>query len=412
MRIRSPHLLVLALAVCAAPGTYSGAATLNLSLAEATKRASESSPSARAAEARLRDAGARERGAAALPSTNLSLGHGWGGETGGLDEDILVGQALELPFKVSPRVRAARADRDAAKSLLAGTRLDVETAVAAAYYEALTSDIELQLAKDALSTAHTFSEAAKTQFQAGDAPQSSVIRAGVEEARSQQALDAAEADRENRYDTLKSLVGLPKGDELKLTDTLGFEPKSYSLAALEETAMAHRADVTAARLSVSGRRATVSAVRMEPLPDLVLEERHSTINLDEGASSLRVGVSFPLLDLGRHRADSDSARAGLAEVRANLEETERAALLEVDSSARALDVARRTVESFKRGRLDNAKTLLDMAQTGYEHGASSYLELLDAQQVYRSEQTDYARALADYNIAVAGLRRAVGGMLP
>jgi hypothetical protein len=32
--------------------------------------------------------------------------------------------------------------------------------------------------------------------------------------------------------------------------------------------------------------------------------------------------------------------------------------------------------------------------------------------VYRNEQTDYTRALADYNIALAALERAVGGQLP
>ena len=58
-----------------------------------------------------------------------------------------------------------------------------------------------------------------------------------------------------------------------------------------------------------------------------------------------------------------------------------------------------------------AKELLDMAQIGYSKGANSYLELLDAQQVYRSEQIEYARALAAWNEALAALQRAVGGKL-
>lgn len=412
MRLVIPHLFVLSLAVCAAPMRECAAAPLSLSLAEAVKRAHASSPTARAAEARLRDANAKLRGAGAQPGTNLSLGHGWGGETGGLDEDILVGQALELPFKVAPRVRAARADRDAAKSLLAGAHQDIETAVSIAYYEALAADVELQLARDALNTAHTFAQAAKTQFDAGDAAQSTVIRAGVEEARAQQTVDAAEAEHDNRYDTLRSLAGVGMDEVVVLSDALVYEPRTFALPTLEDTALRNRADIAAARLSVTGRRATVSAVRLEPFPDLVVEERHSTIDLRKGASSLRVGVSFPLLDLGRNRADAASAKAALAEGRANLDETVRAAILDVDASARAVEVSRKAVESFKAGRLDNAKMLLDMAQTGYEHGVSSYLELIDAQQVYRAEQTDYARALADYNIAVAGLRRAVGGTLP
>ena len=63
------------------------------------------------------------------------------------------------------------------------------------------------------------------------------------------------------------------------------------------------------------------------------------------------------------------------------------------------------------GRLEHASQLLDMSQTGYEKGATSYLELLNAQHVYLSEQSDYTRALADYDIALAALSRAVGGVL-
>ena len=70
------------------------------------------------------------------------------------------------------------------------------------------------------------------------------------------------------------------------------------------------------------------------------------------------------------------------------------------------------MESFRGGRLDNSRELLDQAQIGYSQGANTFLELLDAQQVYRTEQTDYTRALTDYNIALAALQRAVGGALP
>ena len=51
-------------------------------------------------------------------------------------------------------------------------------------------------------------------------------------------------------------------------------------------------------------------------------------------------------------------------------------------------------------------------QTGYEKGAASYLEVLDARQTLRAEQAEYARALADWNVARADLQRAVGGLLP
>ena len=413
MRFKPRFSLIAGLALTAlAAVPCLSAQPIALSLDDALQRAHAHSPSARAADARVRAASARVRAASALPSTNLSLGHGWGGETGGLDEDILVSQPLELPFKVAPRVHAAQRERDAARSLQLGASQDLDLAVSTAYYEALASDAASQLASDALKTATAFADAARIQFDAGDAAKSNVIRAGVETARAQQAFDAAAAERENRYASLRSLAGLPADNGVTLTDALAFVPISFAAASLEEAALKNRPDLLAARHNVSGSRAALSAVRLEPLPNLVVEERHSTINPRHGASSLRIGVSFPILDLGRNRADTASAKAMMAEQQANLDETTRAALLDVETAARTREVARKAVESFRAGRLGNAKELLNMAQIGFEHGATSYLELLDAQHIYLAEQTDYARALTDHSIAVAALRRAVGGTLP
>ena len=53
-----------------------------------------------------------------------------------------------------------------------------------------------------------------------------------------------------------------------------------------------------------------------------------------------------------------------------------------------------------------------MAQLGYQKGANSYLEVVDAQNIYVSEQTDYLRSLAAYQTARAALDRATGGKIP
>ena len=95
-----------------------------------------------------------------------------------------------------------------------------------------------------------------------------------------------------------------------------------------------------------------------------------------------------------------------------MDEATRVALLEVSTARQTLEAATKVVQSFQNGRLQRATELLDMAQTGYAEGASPYLEVLDARSIYRSEQTDYTRALSDWNIARADLARAVGGSLP
>lgn len=384
----------------------------HLSLAETVRLALQHSPLAQGAEARARGAEAHLRGAGTLPNPALSLAQPFGKNTGGTDEDILLTQTVELGDKQRQRRRAARAEREAALAERAATTSDLVLTAQTAYYEALRADAERQLAEDALAAAQAFAQAAETQFQAGDVARSNVLRSRIELARAQQSLDAAATERANRYAALRSLTGLPEDTALVLTDSLAYAPLSYRLSDLRALALRNRPDLLAAQRLRDSREAALHGARAQSQPDLFLEARHSTLDPTVGGNSLRIGLLFPLFDLGRNRADIQTAQAALQEQDALAREAARTARLEVETAFRNLEQARRTVESFQAGRLQQAKELLEMAQIGYDKGATTYLELLDAQQVYRNEQTAYTRALADYNIAKATLQRAVGGTLP
>ena len=123
-------------------------------------------------------------------------------------------------------------------------------------------------------------------------------------------------------------------------------------------------------------------------------------------------LTFPLLDYGSIQAATRAARAALDEQSAVLDETRRKVRLDVETACILLEQARSAVRSFEDGRLDRARELLEMLRVGYGRGASSYLELLDAQRTWHVEQTDYVRAITAYNAVLATLRRAVGGALP
>lgn len=390
-------------------------APVSLSLADAVRLAHEHSPTVVAAGARVAEAGARLRAAGLPPNPSLAIAHGTGHDAAGLDEDVILGQTLELPGKTGPRVRSARSERAAAIVGQVDAGRDLDFSVRSAYYETLRAEADRQLAANALFSAKTFEAAAQTQFTAGDAPKSNVVRSQIETARAQQALDAAEAERDNRYAALRSLTGLPPDTPVTLTDQLAERSAVYDLTTLQEQALRRRADLLAARHLRRARQADVTGAQAEWQPDLFVEVRKAAILPYTGASngySVRAGITLPLFDLGRNRADVTAAKAALTEQQAALDETTRRALLDVETAYNNYMAAQKAVASFRTGRLDRAKELLDMAQTGYEHGASSYLELLDAQQAYRSEQTDYTRSLADEDIALAALERVVGGTLP
>jgi len=383
---------------------------MSLSIVDAVKRGQACNPLPKEAEARVAGAIARLRAAGGLPNPIIALAQWAGQNTGGLDENVAVIQTIEVGDKRGQRMKAARFERDSTVYDRNQVLLDVSLAVQAAYYSALRSDVDYQVASELLTITKQFEDAAKTQYAAGDVARSNVLRADVEVSRAQQDVTAAEKQRADAYSTLRSLLLLPEDAQVTLVDKLAFVSFKYQLADLEALACKQRPDLLAERLTRAAAEASVHGAKVQSQPDAFVEYRQASFDPSEG-TSIRGGLTWPLMDLGSIRADVADKKAALAEQEARLAETERTAKLEVETALHALDEARKVVESFESGRIARAKELLDMVQTGYDKGASSYLDVLDAQRSYRSEQADYARALADYNIALATLQRAVGGKL-
>lgn len=402
----------LASAASTSSPAQSANAVQSLSLSTLLDFAQQRSFTMQQFDARVAGAAARLTGAGKLMNPVASVGGHFGKNAAGADEDYILSQTFELGDKRRQRARAAGAERDAASFDRMSAAAELANSVKAAYFEAQRADAARQLAQSALDNAKKFAQSAEIQFNAGDVPRTQVTRSRIEQNRAEQALAVAETDRANRFSTLRSLAHMPDATVFELADPLAFVPVDYHLQDLRAFAVSHRPDLQSVQRQRASKEALLHGTRAQSQPDLFIEGRHSDIDPAVGGSTLRFGLLFPLLDFGRNRADSDSAKAAIAEQDAVISETKRIALLEVETAFRNLQAARANVKSFRSGRLDSSKELVDLAQLGYSSGANTFLELLDAQQVYRSEQTDYTRALADYNVALAALERAVGGRLP
>ncbi len=69
------------------------------------------------------------------------------------------------------------------------------------------------------------------------------------------------------------------------------------------------------------------------------------------------------------------------------------------------------IDVFDKGLLRQAQEALRLAQFSFQQGASSLLEVLDAQRVQRQILLDYALARHDLSVSLARLEQAVGGTL-
>ena len=76
-----------------------------------------------------------------------------------------------------------------------------------------------------------------------------------------------------------------------------------------------------------------------------------------------------------------------------------------------VQTAQRLAESYRTSLLPQAESALTVAESGYQAGRSSFLDLLDAQRSLLSFKLEYYRYLADYEQRAAELERVIGGEL-
>jgi cobalt-zinc-cadmium efflux system outer membrane protein len=101
-----------------------------------------------------------------------------------------------------------------------------------------------------------------------------------------------------------------------------------------------------------------------------------------------------------------SAEKEMAE--AELEATRLMTAADLRSAFVRVQTAQRLAESYKTSLLPQAESALAVAESGYQAGRSSFLDLLDAQRSLLDFKLEYYQYLADYEQRIAELERVIG----
>ena len=83
----------------------------------------------------------------------------------------------------------------------------------------------------------------------------------------------------------------------------------------------------------------------------------------------------------------------------------------INQHAREAETAQEQILVYEEGMIKQAQEALRIAQLSFRQGASSLLDVLDAQRVQRQITVDYNQARFELSLALTRFERAVGGPL-
>jgi cobalt-zinc-cadmium efflux system outer membrane protein len=437
-------------------------------LDELIRRALQNSPQLPVARENLEAARQRAGAARALGNPTLQIVPGIGSAEA-RDEEIIVSQPLDLFGKRRARagVFAAEERTAEAQSTLAERALVVEVKNAAA--DLFAAQEAESLGRVQAEVAQLFRDAAARRAQLGDVPPVQVQRAELELLRVQNELTGAQAERLARRAVLNQLVGqapetplrviLPLASALSgvlrlrpdavrsgvvgsaaqndptgaggTADGSGVTPSAKNegeaaitggpvidgssqagsdLVGLRSQLLPGawtRPDIAGAQATLEARRAQMEVVRRERLPEIELQARRNTIS-GSGSTALRAVIVVPLFDFGSNKRERRALEAEARAQEATIKLLRSQAATQVEQALIRLQQHRQTVERYRTGIVPLTLDLLRKTQVGYAAGASTYLEVLEAQRTLRQVQTEYLQALVGTRTSEAALESALG----
>ncbi|HEY4743529.1 MAG TPA: TolC family protein [Desulfuromonadaceae bacterium] len=308
------------------------------------------------------------------------------------------------------RVQQAHALADAAAHTFTARRSDVALQVIDAFFGILEANRLVKTAEDEVTQVEQHRRVAQALFEEGSVTRNDVLQADVRLAAARQNLLAAKNRRENAWLQLNFLTGAEQGFRGELDERAaivadqGVRPDDRSL-------IGRRPEIQALRKTVEASDAEVKESKGNYYPELFTKlaldyVENNKVN-EQTIMSATIGLRMNLFDgfattSARERAVRTRSRNQDA-----LRQSESQVQLEIAQAQNDMRVAQERIGVTETA-IRQSEENLRLNHERYKERVGTATEVLDAQTLLTQTKTDYYRALFDFQVASARLKRAIG----
>ena len=316
---------------------------------------------------------------------------------------------VELGGKRAARTKAAEKTREQAQAQLAELQATVRANVAAAYFDVLTAQERLVLARDSAALAKSSTDTVSKRVAAGKVSPVEESKARVAEAGVRVELAQAASEQRNALSRLFALLGRIDAPYTVLEGKAENLPSVPSLADLQPL-ISSAPGVVLARIEVDRRKALTALEQSKRVPDVTVSVGMQRSN-ETQRNVLLFGVSVPLPIFDRNQGNLLEALKLEDKARDELQAASVRLHSEVAQGQERLSTITAEVQSLQQDVLPGAKSAYDAATIGFENGKFNFLEVLDAQRTYFTAKSQYLKALGEAHRAAADIDRLLGASM-
>jgi multidrug efflux system outer membrane protein len=322
---------------------------------------------------------------------------------------------FDLFGRVQRTIEGAKATVEQTAADLANTRLVLTAELAADYVNLRETDTELDVLQRSIALQRQALGIITSRYQLG-------ATSGLEVAQQQTLLDTTltqvellHKQRSQFEHAIATLVGVPAPVFSLAPKLRDLTPPAVPIGVPSDL-LQRRPDVASAERAMAAANARIGVATAAFYPSFILGPSFGVDSSVFGSLfdatsmlwSFGVSASQTLFDAGRTRANVDFARAGYQGTVANYRQTILSAMQQVEDGITGLAALDRASAEAQIAVAD-ARKALDLATSRYSGGATTYLDVITAQQSVLSTERQEAQLLGQRLLTSVSLVKALGG---
>ncbi|MDD4954543.1 MAG: TolC family protein [Candidatus Omnitrophica bacterium] len=387
-----------------------------LNLGEIINEAINNNPQILAAKSRQDAAKARQKLLITLADPKLEFEYdkiipgmiqGATGEKMPAMRSFAVSQEVPFPTKLFLRKKSAEREAAAFEHEYKETERKVIQEVKENYFMLFLTHKKIILTKEILALLSQLIAVANSKYSVAEAMQSDVLRAQVEYSKLSNELVLLEQEQKIAQAMLASLLDKPE-------NTLSGVPADISAEInlnedeIIKMAKENRPELKSFKEMAKKAQIDYTLAKQEYMPDFMFKYRRQVADGSATNWAGMVGVSVPLWFWEKQSSFVKEGKANLDTANAQYKAEENMVLFEARSSYAKFAAAKNLVKIYETGVLPQVKAAYTTARQGYEAKKIDFLDVLDSLRTLKELQMEYFESLANSEIALADLERAVG----
>ncbi|MEL0586862.1 MAG: TolC family outer membrane protein [Candidatus Thiodiazotropha sp. (ex. Lucinoma kazani)] len=302
-----------------------------------------------------------------------------------------------------------------AEAQYASSEIDLMARSTTAYFNILSAEDDLRVAKAEREATGRQLEQAQQRFDVG-----LIAITDVHEA--QAAFDAARASEiaadnslDNAWEALFEIIGpQPQNSLAKLGEDLTLNPPVPNrLQEWSDIAQQQNYDIIASRANLEVLKQDIDVTKSGHFPtlDLVggynMNRSDSDTATESDTGTIGLALEVPIYTGGAVNSQTRQAQANYRAAQQNLDQTRRAVNRQVRDAYRGVLSTISQVEALKAATV-SAQSALESTQAGYEVGTRTIVDVLNVQRNLFSSQRDYLNSRYDYILNGLSLKSSAG----